>query len=99
VGTPGLHMIFLYLFVNQKVLILNCSFWLKGRILHLISENLMSISNIRLFILDEADKLLASEFQDSIKYDRNYTNKINQLKFEWIIKNPNFKFDLLKATR
>jgi ATP-dependent RNA helicase DDX20 len=26
VGTPGLHMIFLYLFVNQKVLILNCSF-------------------------------------------------------------------------
>jgi len=38
-----------------------------GRILHLINENLMSTVNIRLFILDEADKLLAPEFQDNIK--------------------------------
>lgn len=39
----------------------------KGRILHLITENLLNTSNIRLFVLDEADKLLAHEFQDSIK--------------------------------
>jgi ATP-dependent RNA helicase DDX20 len=38
-----------------------------GRILHLISNDILNTSNIRLLILDEADKLLAPEFQESIK--------------------------------
>jgi superfamily II DNA/RNA helicase len=38
-----------------------------GRILHLISSDILVTSNIRLLILDEADKLLAPEFQESIK--------------------------------
>jgi len=38
-----------------------------GRILHLMNENLLNCSNIRLFIMDEADKLLAPEFQENIK--------------------------------
>jgi len=35
--------------------------------LHLIKENIMITSNVRLFVLDEADKLLAPEFQEAIK--------------------------------
>ena len=40
---------------------------MKGRILHLINEGLMPTTNIRIFVLDEADKLLAPEFQEDIK--------------------------------
>ena len=38
-----------------------------GRILHLMNENILNTSSIRLFILDEADKLLSCEFQEDIK--------------------------------
>jgi superfamily II DNA/RNA helicase len=38
-----------------------------GRIYHLISERLLKTENIRLFVIDEADKLLAPEFQKDIK--------------------------------
>ena len=41
----------------------------KGRILHLIKENLLTTTSVRIFVLDEADKLLSHEFQDSIKYE------------------------------
>lgn len=41
----------------------------KGRILHLMNENLLNTTSIRIFVLDEADKLLAPEFQDSIKFE------------------------------
>lgn len=38
-----------------------------GRINHLINEGLLKTDNIRLFVIDEADKLLAPEFQHDIK--------------------------------
>ena len=38
-----------------------------GRVLHLIKENMLNTSHVRLFILDEADRLLAPEFQEKIK--------------------------------
>lgn len=33
-----------------------------GRVLHLIEENIMGVSNVKIFILDEADKLMAANF-------------------------------------
>lgn len=56
--------------INQdKIKLKNCQIAIgtPGRILHLIKQDLLNTSNIRLFILDEADKLLEPEFQDSIK--------------------------------
>lgn len=39
-----------------------------GRVKQLIEENLMDTSTIRLFVLDEADKLLEENFQESINW-------------------------------
>jgi len=39
-----------------------------GRIKQLIAENALRVESIRIFILDEADKLLESGFQEDIKY-------------------------------
>ncbi|CAF0848694.1 unnamed protein product [Brachionus calyciflorus] len=55
--------------INQdKTKIKNCQIAVgtPGRINHLIEQNLLNTSNIRFFVLDEADKLLEPEFQDSI---------------------------------
>lgn len=38
-----------------------------GRVEHLIEKNLLKVSTIRLFVLDEADKLLEINYQKSIK--------------------------------
>lgn len=38
-----------------------------GRMLHLINDNMLNVNNVRVLIMDEADKLLAPEFQESIK--------------------------------
>lgn len=38
-----------------------------GRLLHLISNNVLCMDNIRLFVLDEADKLLQGNFQSDVK--------------------------------
>lgn len=53
---------------EDKIKLRNCQIAVgtPGRILHLITENILSTVNMRMFILDEADKLLAPEFQDNI---------------------------------
>lgn len=38
-----------------------------GRIKHLIDIGLLKVSNVRLFVLDEADKLMETNFQKDIK--------------------------------
>jgi ATP-dependent RNA helicase DDX20 len=38
-----------------------------GRIKHLIELELLNVSKIRLFVLDEADKLMETDFQTNIK--------------------------------
>ena len=43
-------------------------FLISGRIKQLIEEGSLKTSSIRLFILDEADKLLEEGFQEQIKY-------------------------------
>ena len=39
-----------------------------GRIKQLIEERIFNTESVRLFILDEADKLLEDSFQEVIKY-------------------------------
>lgn len=38
-----------------------------GRIKHLIGKEFLKVSKIRLFVLDEADKLMETNFQTDIK--------------------------------
>jgi len=38
-----------------------------GRIKQLIAEQVLKVESIRIFVLDEADKLLESGFQDDVK--------------------------------
>jgi len=38
-----------------------------GRIKHLIEKGLLQVSKVRLFVLDEADKLMEINFQKDIK--------------------------------
>jgi ATP-dependent RNA helicase DDX20 len=54
---------------NDKIKLKTCQIAVgtPGRILHLINDNMLNVTNIRLFIMDEADKLLAPEFQETIK--------------------------------
>ncbi|XP_017754995.1 PREDICTED: uncharacterized protein LOC108547119 [Eufriesea mexicana] len=39
-----------------------------GRIRHLIDEGFLNVENVRLFVLDEADKLMQTSFQKDINY-------------------------------
>ena len=39
-----------------------------GRIKHLIDKGFLKTNHVRLFVLDEADKLLEDNFQKDIKY-------------------------------
>lgn len=39
-----------------------------GRIKHLIEKNILNVENVRLFILDEADKLMEKGFQSTINW-------------------------------
>lgn len=39
-----------------------------GRIRHLIDKGFLKLENVRLFILDEADKLMETSFQKDIKF-------------------------------
>ncbi len=39
-----------------------------GRVKQLIEAGVLKTESIRLFVLDEADKLLEESFQDQIKY-------------------------------
>ena len=56
---------------NDKLKLKTCQIAVgtPGRILHLMKDNTLNTKNIRLFIMDEADKLLASEFQENIKFN------------------------------
>lgn len=47
-----------------------------GRIKHLIDKKLLKVSTIRLLVLDEADKLMETNFQKDIKL----------VQISWIIK-------------
>lgn len=38
-----------------------------GRIKHLIDKGFLKVENVRLFVLDEADKLMETSFQKDIK--------------------------------
>ena len=42
---------------------------LPGRVKQLIESGVLRTESIRLFVLDEADKLLEESFQDQIKYE------------------------------
>jgi superfamily II DNA/RNA helicase len=44
-----------------------------GRIAALIEEGKLMTSAVRLFILDEADKLLDRTFEDQLQYERHVT--------------------------
>ena len=44
-------------------------FMLPGRVKQLIESGVLRTESIRLFVLDEADKLLEESFQDQIKYE------------------------------
>ena len=39
-----------------------------GRVKHLIEEGSMKVDSIRLFVLDEADKLMEESFRNDIRY-------------------------------
>ena len=47
---------------------------LSGRIKQLIEGGVLRTDSVRLFVLDEADKLLEESFQEQIKYDCVYTS-------------------------
>lgn len=38
-----------------------------GRLKHLIEKGMIKVNNVRLFVLDEADKLMETSFQKDIK--------------------------------
>ena len=40
-----------------------------GRVKHLIENGVLKTDSIRLFVLDEADKLMESSYQKDIKYE------------------------------
>lgn len=42
-----------------------------GRVKHLIEKGLLTVSKVRLFVLDEADKLVETNFQTDIKLVQN----------------------------
>jgi len=42
--------------------------FILGRVKQLIEEQVLNTESIRLFILDEADKLMEQGFQETIKY-------------------------------
>lgn len=46
----------------------NCSAVIgtPGRILHLMKNNVLNVTNIRMFVLDEADKLMADSFRKDV---------------------------------
>jgi len=52
--------------ISDKFIIL-CFRSCTGRIKQLISEEVLKVESIRIFVLDEADKLLESGFQEDIK--------------------------------
>ena len=45
-------------------------FFSTGRLKQLIEDGILRTESIRLFVLDEADKLLEENFQESIKYNQ-----------------------------
>ncbi|XP_015434491.1 PREDICTED: uncharacterized protein LOC107190232 [Dufourea novaeangliae] len=53
---------------KKKVNGCNVAVGAPGRIRHLIDKGLLKVENIRLFVLDEADKLMESSFQKDINY-------------------------------
>ena len=48
---------------------------ISGRIKFLIENHFLRTESVRLFILDEADKLLEDNFQEQIKYIKYFYNK------------------------
>ena len=55
---------------NDKKKLNNChvAVGAPGRIRHLIDKGLLNVENVRLFVLDEADKLMETSFQKDINY-------------------------------
>ena len=53
-------------FINWSIIPHGCQF--SGRIQNLIEHGCLKTDSIRLFILDEADKLLEESFQEQIKW-------------------------------
>ena len=66
---PGYNVIGVYRWILPTFFresdVINILF--SGRVKQLIEERIMDTSTIRLFVLDEADKLLEANFQDSVK--------------------------------
>ncbi|PBC32001.1 ATP-dependent RNA helicase [Apis cerana cerana] len=55
---------------NDKKKVNNCQIAVgaPGRIRHLIDKGFLKVENVRLFVLDEADKLMETSFQKDINY-------------------------------
>ena len=47
-----------------------------GRLKHLVQTGLLKTNNVRLFVLDEADKLMETSFQKDIKFVNLLTKRI-----------------------
>lgn len=62
VGSPGklFEKIFNMLFIKTELCF-------KGRVCQLIKEGDLSIDGVRLFVLDEADKLMDESYQEGVK--------------------------------
>lgn len=68
VGSPGKVTEGHYLLTHAVILYLRASFMCTGRIKQLIDLGMLSTASVRLFVLDEADKLLEEgSFQEQIK--------------------------------
>lgn len=52
---------------RKKLLGCHIAIGAPGRIKHLINKNFLTVNSIRLFVLDEADKLMDTSFQTDIK--------------------------------
>lgn len=56
-----------------------CGHVLTGRIKYLIENHFLKTESVRLFILDEADKLLEDNFQEQIKWEMCSSLKIKNI--------------------
>ena len=53
---------------RKKLLNCHIAIGAPGRIKHLLNKDYLKVNHVRLFVLDEADKLLEDNFQKDIKY-------------------------------
>ena len=67
VGTPGKYSCRSKSVPELNIIYSHLSSYFTGRIKYLIENHFLKTESVRLFILDEADKLLEDNFQEQIK--------------------------------